>query len=172
MEASKFKCWLADKDIRENAVNLMCKIDRRRALDEDSLISVGVALCAIDRVLNSSNPDLADGKIKKTSMKYIWFKWTSKHHGFSNVILTKSEFNQFTSAVKEYLDKVKDEKTDGWIYSLPTIKYSVPAEPRPNEKVKSLSNDEKLQNQIFVKCAQRLWKKIMEVLDKKISEVT
>lgn len=174
----KLKNWLLDKDLREKALELMARLDTKRADDEESLKEVGIASLAIDRLLGNdtdtkkSDPnDETNDKQKKTLKKW-WVKWLMEHHSFSNVKLSDEDLNQFTGGVKELLDKEKDDGAGEWIHLFPSLKYSFPAVPKNGEKPRPMSNDQKLQNAIFLRCAQSLWRKIKSELNDRIAEVT
>ena len=58
-----------------------------------------------------------------------------------------------------------------WIHLFPSLKYSFPAVPKNGEKPRPMSNDQKLQNSIFLRCAQSLWRKIKSELSHRLAEV-
>ena len=64
------------------------------------------------------------------------------------------------------------EKEDD-VFFLPSLKYSFPAVPKKaNEKTKPLTNDQKQQNMIYMKCAKKLWNSIKMELQIKLDEVS
>ncbi len=104
-------------------------------------------------------------------MKQVWLKWAMLHHSFSNIILSSQEYERFSEAAQEYMEKERDEHTGSWVYSLQSLKYAYPAKPKPNEKPKPLSPDEKLQNDLFLTCAKKKWKEIKKKREQKLMKV-
>ena len=157
----------------------MKQLDTNRASEYDSLIEVGICLLAIDRILGNDTNEPATNNdnnttttSKKKTLKQVYFKWIMDYHSFNDIQITDSEYDQFSGAVKEFLDKQYDDKTNKEIYTLQSLKYSTPAIPKqPNEKPKQLSNDQKIQNKIFVRCIYTLWRRVGKELDDRVSEV-
>lgn len=53
---------------------------------------------------------------------------------------------------------------------LPSLKYFYPAVPKPNEKPRPLTSDQKLQNSVFNRECRKLWKKANELLNERLLE--
>lgn len=47
----KFKLWLQNKSIKDKAFDYLAKLDSDRARNDDSLVEVGIAIAAIERML-------------------------------------------------------------------------------------------------------------------------
>ncbi len=93
------------------------------------------------------------------------------YHTFNNVILTNDDITQFSPAVKEYIDKEKDENNENWNYILPSLKYSQSTVSKQNEKPKPLTSDQKLQNTIFLRCCSNIWKLVIKKLNNRLDDV-
>ena len=74
------------------------------------------------------------------------------------VKLTENEISKFSGAVKEMLYKEKDEDTGLEVDVLLSLRYFFPAIPKPREKSKPLTSDQQLQNVIFNREYNKLWK--------------
>ena len=107
------------------------------------------------------------------TMKKMWFKWTNENHTFENVSLSKYDVEAFSGAVKEYIDHDRDEMGKplengrNW---LPSLKYTFAAVPKPNEKSKPLTNDQKQQNLVFSRECKKLWKEASSELRERVIE--
>eukprot|EP01038_Epipyxis_sp_PR26KG_P011939 gene11939-15981_t len=169
----KFKSWLQNKALRDKALEYLAQLDPHRAVEEESLVEVAISLCAVDRMLGTDDnnsevggaPDSTKKSTKKT-MKSIWTKWTiDHHHTFENITLSTEEYDSFSGAVKEYLFEDRQEKC----FKLLSLQYHTPAVPKkPGEKTKPLSNDQKLQNAIYLRECRRCWKRAKEELEDRI----
>lgn len=85
--------------------------------------------------------------------------------------LSDSDVAGLSGAVKEFLMSESDIVAGGGNYGeeldrasrtkniLPSLKYFFPQVPKPNEKPKALTNDQKMQNQIYMREARKLWRK-------------
>jgi hypothetical protein len=187
----KFKQWLKTKEIRDKALEYMSKLSVKRAEDDKDLLEVGIALLAADRILGNDDGDSqnkgpsnlmneaslkakvaeAGKKSSQKTMRSVWFKWTMEHHTFSNVQLTDQDMATFSAAVKEFMEKEEDERNPGkHNYSLPSLKFSYPAEPQPGKVHKPLSKDEKHQNVVFLRHAKRVWKDAKSELEERLVE--
>jgi hypothetical protein len=190
---AKFKAWLTNKSLRDRAIELLGKLSTRRAEEDTDLKEVGIALNAVDEILRRSgvyaiNPSTGAGASavpgregydqidKKTEKKLAssgpkplrsyWMKWAMETHNFNMVELTEEEVNSLSAAVKEYLDTSEPGKT-----ILPSLKYFFPAVPKkPGDKVKPLTNDQRVQNLLYLKNMQRLWKEAKEELRSRVDE--
>ena len=76
-------------------------------------------------------------------MKAAWQKWTTENHTFSMVPISAEEVIPFSGAVKEMLEKEDDH------FIFLSLKYAFPGVPKPGEKAKPITNDQRLQNNIF-----------------------
>ena len=78
-------------------------------------------------LLNDTNKTGQDNTIstpiKPPTIKSAWFKWTMANHTFENVLLTKSDVDGFSAAVKEYMEISTEKDTGKEKYILPSIKY-------------------------------------------------
>ena len=95
----------------------------------------------------------------------------SEHHTFNEVVLLPSDLSQLSGAVHEYLDKREDPDTGKELAILPSLKYFFPVVPKPNEKPKSLTNDQKVQNSIFNRECKKLWQEAKMGLDARVESV-
>lgn len=174
---AKFKQWLLNKSIRERAIELLGKLDESRCDDESDLRDVAIALCAADHLLERAavgDDAPIDGIQASKSvprdgpkpLRTYWMRWAMEHHTFNMVELNDDEVSKFSEAVKEYLDTSEPGKT-----ILPSLKYFFPAVPKkPNEKVKPLTNDQKLQNNIYLREMKRVWKNAKKELIDRLRE--
>jgi hypothetical protein len=78
-------------------------------------------------------------------MKSAWTKWTTENHSYSNIHLSQDEVTPFSGAVKEMLEKQGDH------YVQLSLKYAFPGVPKPGEKAKPITNDQRLQNVIYMR---------------------
>ena len=79
--------------------------------------------------------------------------------------LTDEDIAPFTGGLKEFLEK----DDTGWI--LPSLKYTLPSIPKKaNEKPKPLTNDQKLQNNLFNLECKKVWKSAKEELKNRVIE--
>jgi hypothetical protein len=111
-----------------------------------------------------------DGPAKKT-LKSVWFRWAMEHHNFEMIHLSDADLAGLSGAVKEFLFSEADIMASAGDYGeeqqraskvkniLPSLKYFLPQVPKPNEKARPLTNDQKNQNAIFMRGARKLWKK-------------
>eukprot|EP01039_Chlorochromonas_danica_P007761 gene7761-8572_t len=203
---AKFKKWLQNKAIKEKAFEYLSKLSSERAMAEDSLVQVGVALCAVDRLLGadedafvSNQQATEEGKGNKAStgvlsrkkiesasskktLKSAWMKWAMEYYTFNMLHLSRADVATLSDAVKEFLFSEADmiassgapseelERANRDKSVLPSLKYFFPAVPKPNEKPKSLTNDQKAQNAIFMRELRKLWYKAKEELDNAVVE--
>lgn len=93
----------------------------------------------------------------------------SEHHTFNEVLLLPSDVSQLSGAVHEYLDKREDPDSGKELNVLPSLKYFFPAIPKPNEKPKPLTNDQKVQNSIFNRECKKLWLEAKKELDARVA---
>ena len=114
----------------------------------------------------------SSGPVEMT-MKKMWLKWTNENHTFENVTLSKADQDSFSGAVKEYIDFDRDEMgkpiagARGW---LPSLKYTFPAVPKPGEKAKPLTNDQKQQNLVFSRECRKLWREALSDLRQRVAD--
>lgn len=106
-------------------------------------------------------------RINRKNMKDIWMKWAMEHHSFSMVKLSDAEVAGFSGAVKEFL--INDEE-DRDILVLPSLKYTFPAIPKPNEKPKPLTNDQRQQNMIFMRELRKVWRRAKDEMANRVVE--
>ncbi len=105
-------------------------------------------------------------------MKSVWVKWTTELHTFNMVKLTDADYAGFSGAVREFMDKETDSESGHEVFILPSLKYTFPAVPKnKGDKPRPLTNDQKLQNAIFLRCAKRLWKAVELELQDRLLEV-
>lgn len=97
-------------------------------------------------------------------MKSTWTKWTMEYHSFSNVTFDLEIYNQFSGAVKEFVDEVDN------MYVLMSLKYAFPAVSKPGEPAKPLSSDQKLKNSLFLKEVGKVWVAAKEELRLRVLE--
>jgi hypothetical protein len=109
-------------------------------------------------------------------------KWAMEYHTFSMLILTSDDLNVLSEAVKEFLFSEADLVASSGANEedinsankikniLPSLKYFFPAVPKPNEKPRPLTNDQKNQNAIFMRELKKLWKKSQVELGNRIIE--
>ena len=102
------------------------------------------------------------------------------------VMLTQDDYNHFSGAVKEYLKKLSELRNEGYAeeaekisqmvkegddpHILPSLKYSFPAVPKPKEKARPLTNDQKQQNAMFMRECKRVWREAQEELRLRVIE--
>lgn len=98
-------------------------------------------------------------------MKYLWQKWTTENHTFTMVSITDEEYRPFSGAVKEMLERGEDGK-----YLFLSLKYAFPGVPKPGEKAKPITPDQKLQNAIFIREMSKVWKDAKEELRLRVLE--
>lgn len=122
------------------------------------------------------------GSSAKKTLKSAWIKWSMEFHSFSMLILTDSDLSQISDAVKEYLFSEADlvasagssseeiSKADKKKNILPSLKYFFPTVPKPGEKPRPLTNDQKVQNNIYMRELKKMWKKAKEELDNRVLE--
>lgn len=111
------------------------------------------------------------GASAKKTLKSAWFRWCMEFHGFSMLQLSDSDVAGLSGAVREFLMSESDIVAGGGNYGeeldrasrtrniLPSLKYFFPQVPKPNEKPRALTNDQKMQNQIYMREARKLWRK-------------
>ena len=112
------------------------------------------------------------GPVEMT-MKKMWLKWTNENHTFENVTLSKADQDAFSGAVKEYMDFERDDMgkpISGAKCWLPSLKYTFPAVPKPGEKAKPLTNDQKQQNLVFSRECRKLWSEALSDLRQRIAD--
>ena len=109
-------------------------------------------------------------------------KWAMEYHTFNMLILSDEDLSTLSEAVKEFLfseaDLVASSGGDSEDISraskvkniLPSLKYFFPAVPKPNEKPRPLTNDQKNQNVIFMRELKKLWKRAKDELNNRIIE--
>jgi hypothetical protein len=105
-----------------------------------------------------------------------------EYHSFSMLILTDEDLSNLSEAVKEFLFSEADLIASGGGDSeeisratrikniLPSLKYFFPAVPKPNEKPRPLTSDQKNQNIIFMRELKKLWRKAKEELNNRLIE--
>jgi hypothetical protein len=132
-----------------------------------------MACAAIDRLVNGNDKkpkeeetkEESKKKIKPKTMKSLWQKWTSENHTFSMVSISEEEYRPFSGAVKEMLEKGADGN-----YVFLSLKFAFPGVPKPGEKAKPITADQKLQNAIFTREMMKLWKEAKEELRLRLLE--
>lgn len=107
------------------------------------------------------------------TMKKMWFRWTNENHTFESVTLSKADQDSFSGAVKEYMDFERDEmgkpRPDSRCW-LPSLKYTFPGVPKPGEKPKPLTNDQKQQNIVFARECRKLWREALSDLRQRVMD--
>ena len=78
--------------------------------------------------------------------------------------------SKFGGAVLEMLNKEKDEETGEEYDVMLSLKYFFPAEPKPREKAKPLTNDQQLQNGIYRRMFSKLWRWCREETKNRVIE--
>lgn len=114
----------------------------------------------------------AGGPVEMT-MKKMWFRWTNENHTFESVTLSKADVDSFSGAVKEYMDMDRDEMgkaVPGGRCWLPSLKYTLPGAPKPGEKPKPLTNDQKQQNLVFTRECRKLWRQALSDLRQRVTD--
>jgi Ca2+-binding EF-hand superfamily protein len=188
----------------------MAKLSQERATKEESLIEVGVSLCAVDRILGeeeessqkpttntlppsgsearppgtTANTAKAGGEAsssgQKKSLKSFWMRWAMEFYSLSMLRLTARDLSTLSDAVKEFLlsemellvysDPEEAAKASKEKNILPSLKYFFPAIPKANEKPRSLTNDQKAQNVIYLRELRKLWRKAEEEMNNRVEE--
>lgn len=129
---------------------------------------VAIAAAAIDRMIGDDEPgqkEQSQTKPKKKTMKSVWQKWTMENHSFSMVQLSDEEVKPFTGAVKENL---QTDENGVQIYA--SLKYNFPGVPKPGEKAKPVTNDQRLLNLIFMKECGKVWRAAKEEMRQRVLE--
>lgn len=190
VNALRFKQWLQNKSLRERAIELLGKISQTRSEDDGDLKEVAIALCAVDELMSKTSTELIenvkeilkDGMDKEDGGKAVsknltekkgpkplsmhWMKWAMEAHSFNMVVLSDADAASLSAAVHEYLDTNEDGKK-----VLPSLKYFFPAVPKkPNEKAKPLTNDQKVQNGLYMKEMKRVWREAKTELRERVDE--
>jgi hypothetical protein len=98
-------------------------------------------------------------------MKALWQKWTTENHSFTMVPISDEEWRPFSGAVKEMLEK----GSDGF-YRFLSLRYAFPGVPKPGEKAKPITADQKLQNAIFHREMMKIWRGAKEELRLRVIE--
>lgn len=101
-------------------------------------------------------------------------------YSLSMLRLTQRDLTTISDAVKEFLlseselliysDPEEAAKADKEKNILPSLKYFFPAVPKPNEKPRPLTNDQKAQNVIYLRELRKLWKKAEEEMNNRVEE--
>eukprot|EP01033_Poteriospumella_lacustris_P002248 gene2248-1646_t len=126
----------------------------------------------------SSGKNEGDGS--KKSLKAVWTRWAMEFYSLSMLRLTQRDLTTISDAVKEFLlseselliysDPEEAAKADKEKNILPSLKYFFPAVPKPNEKPRPLTNDQKAQNVIYLRELRKLWKKAEEEMNNRVEE--
>lgn len=173
-------------------------MDSDRASKTDSLIEVAISLIAIERLLGP-DPDSQDINIevkknttgaggtnefkddppkKKKTLKDGWIALAQERYAFEDLKLSSSEVSQFSSGMEELIKSefdmhAYDENAQEYSKTrniLQHLKYNTVGKTKPKEKPKQLSNDQLLQNKIFIRELRNLWKKADYELSERIIE--
>jgi len=173
--SAKFKTWLLRKSLHDRAVELLKKISITRSEYEEDLKEVAIALCAVEALLlsgsnavddNGSKPGNNGKKSGPMPLSAHWMKWGMEAHNFNMVPLSDDDVASLSAAVHEYLDTTDDGKK-----VLPSLKYFFPAvAKKPNEKAKPLTDDQKVQNTLYMKEMRRVWKEAKLELKSRVKE--
>ena len=104
-------------------------------------------------------------------------------HTFSMIHLSQGDVAGLSGAVKEFLFSEADivassgeggdaalEKASREKNILPSLRYSFPQVPKPNEKAKPLTQDQRAQNAIWMREARALWRRAQEELNARVVE--
>eukprot|EP01041_Mallomonas_annulata_P011918 gene11918-24966_t len=177
---ARYKEWLMLKELRDKGLELFGKLDASRAADYEKLNEVAITMCAIDRLLGNDDPSgnkkksdsdrnqeaTGDERKKPTiTMKNSWLRWVTEHHNFEHVQLSAEDVAPLSGGVKENL------QTIGAGFELASLRYSFPAIPKtPKDKVKPLTNDQKIQNGFFIRECKRLWRRAKDELRERLLE--
>jgi hypothetical protein len=96
--------------------------------------------------------------------------------------LTDKDLKSISAAVKEFLLSEADivaasgageeeiNKADKLKNIMPSLKYFFPAVPKPNEKPRPMSNDQKAQNVIFLREIKKIWKRAEDEMNTRVTE--
>ncbi len=113
----------------------------------------------------SSNGDVG-GKSAPKSLHVFMMKWAMQTYSFADVEIPPEDLKQLSGGVKENLDF----RSDGKAYHI-SLKYFFPALPKKaNEKAKPLTNDQKIQNKIYMTQMRRFWREAKEELQHRVDE--
>jgi hypothetical protein len=160
IDFAKFNCLI-------KIAQLFGQINTKRAEEEESLKEVAIAAAAIDRMIGDDEPGQKEQaqKPKKKTMKSVWQRWTMENHSFSMVKLTDEEVKPMSGAVKENLEQDEDGVQ---IYA--SLKYNFPGVPKPGEKAKPVTNDQRLLNEKFMKECAKVWRAAKEEMKQRVLE--
>jgi hypothetical protein len=121
--------------------------------------------------INNNKRNFTSSRKEPATMKNIWIKWAMEFHTFNDVEIFDNEVEEFSNSVKELM--VFPSLSSGKVQyiSLPSLKYYLSSN---NDKkqggliLKSLTNDQRLQNKIFIRECRNLWLKANEMLNYRI----
>ena len=175
----KFDLWVQKKSIRDKSLDLLSKLEKHRASEDKSCFELTIALRAAERLVttaeseNRENDEEQEQRTKsnadrKNALKIAWLKVVQDEHHFTDVVLTDAEYDEFSGAVKEFLDEGTGDNKGKFVRS--SLKYSRPAPPKPGMVQKGLTNDQKLQNKIFMKKCTEMWKDAQKELERRVDE--
>lgn len=106
-------------------------------------------------------------------------KWTMEYHSFSMLILGENDMANISEAVKEFMFSEAELALNGGGEAgnlskvkniLPSLKYFFPTIPKPGDKAKPLTKDQKYQNIMYMRELKKSWKKCKDELDNRITE--
>lgn len=112
------------------------------------------------------------------SVKSSWLKWALEHHTFEMVRLADKDVASLTGGALENLKSDSDiaaasgASTEGKSKQpniAQSLKYFLLDPPKPNEKPKTLSNDQRIMNSVCQREARKLWKKAAEEVEKRVA---
>lgn len=103
-------------------------------------------------------------------------------YSLSMLKLTSKDLTTISDGVKEFLFSESDlvassgapseeiAKADREKNILPSLKYFFPAVPKPNEKPRPLTSDQKAQNAIYMRELRKVWKRAEEEMNNRVTE--
>lgn len=138
-------------------------------------------MALIDRT-QVDKPETDGGSASKKTLKSAWFRWAMEFHTFSMIHLSEADVNGLSGAVQEFLFSEADivassgegdaalEEASRVKNILPSLKYFFPQVPKPGEKPRPLTADQKAQNMIFMREARKLWRRAQEEMNSRVVE--
>ncbi len=99
-------------------------------------------------------------------------KWVQKHHAFTDVQALSTELEMLSSDTQLLLENRNMSSNENRITVMPILQWNFPPEASKNDlKVKTLAEDQKIGNAIFLRLLRDVWNNAHDIVSRKLTEL-
>ncbi len=99
-------------------------------------------------------------------------KWAQRHHAFTDIQVLSTELEMLSSDTQLLLKNRKVNSSENRITVMPVLQWNFPPETSKNDlKVKTLTEDQKIGNAIFLRLLRDVWNNAHDIVSRKLTEL-